>query len=147
MDEARRLDLIVEAVRYCQRVRDMGMPVSSYSKALREPVHFLWERRDGKSKKRCAQFRSRASMLVQLGSGALIYDHAVPFKYLQEELLDLPYVTRESVGNVLKKHCVVVLVTKEENDQLNKAKLGSKMPEDWNGNDPLAQRARSGAEA
>jgi len=41
MDEARRLDLIVEAVRYCQRVRDMGMPVSSYSKALRERSIFF----------------------------------------------------------------------------------------------------------
>src|SRR5206468_6940112 len=88
-------------------------------------VHFLWERRDGKSKQRCAQFRSRASMLVHHGSGALIYDHAVPFRYLQKELLDLRDVTRESVSNVLKKHCVVVLVTKEENDQLNNAKLGS----------------------
>ena len=112
MDEARRLDLIVEAVRYCQRVRDMGMPASSYSKALREPVHF----------------------------------HAVPFRYLQKELLDLPDVTRESVGDVLKKHCVVVLVTKEENDQLNNAKLGSKMPEGWNGADQLARYAAAGIE-
>jgi len=46
----------------------------------------------------------------------------------------------------LKKHCVVVLVTKEESDQLNKAKLGSKMPEGWNGTDPLARYAAAGIE-
>jgi len=85
-------------------------------------------------------------MLVHHGSGALIYDHAVPFRYLQKELLDLRDVTRESVSNVLKKHCVVVLVTKEENDQLNNAKLGSKMPEGWNGADQLARYAAAGIE-
>jgi hypothetical protein len=139
MDEAKRLALIVEAVRYCQRVRAMGMPASSYTKALREPVHFLWERRGGRSKERCARFRSKASVGVRFGSGGLIYDHAVPFSYLQKELLDLPEVTRDSVRDVLEKHCVVVLVTKQENDRLNEAGLGRKMPEGSDGTDTLAR--------
>jgi hypothetical protein len=42
MDEAKRLGLIVEAVRYCQRAKAMGMNPASHSKALREPIFFLW---------------------------------------------------------------------------------------------------------
>jgi hypothetical protein len=65
MDDQKRLDLIAEAVRYCQRVRAMGMPPSSYTKALREPIYFLWELRAGKPKDRCAQYRSRESLGVK----------------------------------------------------------------------------------
>lgn len=43
MDDTKRLQLTAEAMRYCQHVAEMGMPSSCYSKALREPVHFLWD--------------------------------------------------------------------------------------------------------
>jgi hypothetical protein len=144
MDETKRLDLIVEAVRYCQRVKAMGMPVSSYSKALREPVHFLWERGDGRTKERCAAFRSKASVGLRFGKGDLIYDHAVPFTYLQKELLGLAEVTRDSVRDVLMKHCVVVIVTKAENERLNQAGLGRRMPADSDSTDTLARYAALG---
>jgi hypothetical protein len=41
LNEAQHLELIVEAVRYCQRVKQLGMPSSCYAKALREPVYIL----------------------------------------------------------------------------------------------------------
>src|SRR5438874_6101242 len=46
------------------------MPASCYSKAVREPVHFLWERRRGKGKAGCAQFRSIAATGVRFGKAA-----------------------------------------------------------------------------
>ena len=76
--------------------------------------------------------------------GTLVSDHAIPFRYLQDELLHLADVTRASVRTVLNKHCVVVLVTREEHVRLKKAGLGSKMPEAWDGNDPLARYAAVG---
>jgi hypothetical protein len=42
MDETKRLELIVEAARYCQRVAAMGMPVAGYTKTLREAIYFAW---------------------------------------------------------------------------------------------------------
>jgi hypothetical protein len=146
MDVPQVLDLIVEAVQYCRRVKAMGMRSQCYSKALRELVHFLWERRGGKSKEASAQFRSKASVGRRPGKAALVYDHAIPFRYLQDELLHLADVTRASVGTVLNEHCVVVLVTREENVRLNRAGLGSKMPKGWNGVDPLARYAAVGIE-
>ena len=62
MTEAQRLKLIAEAVRYCQRVRDLGMPSACYTKAVREPVYFLWTRRAGGRKEQLARYRSRGSV-------------------------------------------------------------------------------------
>ena len=138
MDDAKRLQLIAEAVKYCQHVKRKGMPPSCYAKALREPVHFLWERRKG-SKVCAAKFRSKAARGLTFGKGQLIYDHAVPFKYLQDELLRLSDVKTRSIRNLLKKFCVPVLIMNKENRRLNARGYRNRMPEDWNGLDRLAR--------
>ncbi len=38
MDDAGRLELVAEAVRYCQRVEKMGMPMAGYAKTPREAM-------------------------------------------------------------------------------------------------------------
>jgi hypothetical protein len=139
MNEAQRLDLIVEAVRYCQRVRELGMPASCYTKALREPIYFLWTRRTGGRKEELARYRSRASVGRKYGRGQLVFDHAIPFRYLQSELVELAEVTPEAVRTILEKRDVHVLITKSENKRLNAAGLQSKMPKNWDGVNPLAR--------
>ncbi len=134
-----RLDLIVEAVKYCQKVKSMGMPASCYTKALREPVFFLWELRHTKKKIKAAQFRSSASIGVEVGGGSLIYDHAIPFIYLQRELLGCEVVTRDTVQSILVRYGTACLITKDEDNELNKLKLGRAMPEGWDMLDPLAR--------
>ncbi len=138
LDDSIRLALIAEAVRYCQRVEKMGMPPSCFTKALREPIFFLWERRSG-SKIEIARFRSKAAIGLRPGRGELIYEHAVPFKYLQRELLSLSPVTERAVADTLKKFGTVVLVTKAEDANLNRAGFRSRMPPGWDGTDPLAR--------
>ena len=132
-----QLALIAEAVKYCQRVKAMGMPAACYSKALREPVYFLWERRNGGKSR--AKFRSRAAQGLNFGKREIVYDHAIPFRYIEAELLDLAEVTPQAVADVLEKKCVVALITTEEDRKLNAAGLSSKMPENWDGLDPLAR--------
>ena len=85
MNDTKRLELIVEAVRYCQHMSAMGVPASCYARLLRESVYYVWERRDGLSKERRPQFRSTRAVGLHIGKGALIYDHAIPLKLLQEE--------------------------------------------------------------
>jgi hypothetical protein len=82
LEEATRLLLVAEAVRYCKRVASLGMPASCYTKALREPVFYLWEAPRG-SKAAAATYRSKAAATLQHGHGQLVYDHAVPFALLQ----------------------------------------------------------------
>jgi len=68
MTEQQRLELIVEVVRWCQRMRALGMPRSCYTKALRESVFYLWTTRNGSSKEKLARYRSRASLGIGHGN-------------------------------------------------------------------------------
>ena len=146
MSEEQRLELIAEAVRYCQRVKRMGMPSSCYSKALREPVYFLWELREGRTKASGCRYRSQAAVGLTFGDGRLISDHAIPFCYLERELLALDDVTPEVVRSVLLRYEVRVLITKSENERLSASGLQSKMPLNWDGADPLARYRAVGIE-
>src|SRR5712692_5602235 len=114
MDDTRRLQLIAEAVRYCQRVAKMGMPSSCYTKALREPIYFLWQRKKGKGKADIATYRSKNAIGLSFGNWQLVCDHAIPFKYLQAELLRLSDVTAHSVRKLLDKFGTLVLITRKE---------------------------------
>jgi hypothetical protein len=146
MDDAKRIALIIEAVRYCQRVKTMGMPATCYSKALREPIHFLWERRAGKGKAGSAKFRSRNAIGIRIGGGLLRYDHAIPFKLLVKELLNLTDVSDIQVISVLERFGTIVLITKDEEDRINAKGLGHRMPDGWDGIDPLARYKAVGIE-
>jgi hypothetical protein len=145
MEEARRIELIMEAIRYCQRVKAMGMPPSCYAKALREPVYFLWERRAA-TRLRAAKFCSKAAVGLRFGRGELVYDHAVPFNYLQKELLSLTDITPESVRDALERFTLCVLITKDENARLNAGGYGRSMPADWDRADVLARYKAVGIE-
>ena len=134
-----RLNLILEAVTYCQKVKALEMPARCYTKALREPVFFLWELRHTNKKIQAAKYRSSASLGVQVGGGGLIYDHAIPFVYLQRELLGLMVPTRESIHAILKRYGTACLITKDEDNRLNQAGLGRAMPTEWDGCDVLAR--------
>jgi len=140
MNDTKRLQLIAEAVRYCKYVKKKGMPPTCYTKALREPIHFLWERRIGaipphfSGPKVCAaMFRSRKAKGVRFGKDKLVYDHAIPLNYLQDELLNLSSVTARRVKRLLNKFCIVVLITKKEDQKLNNANYQERMPDNWNG--------------
>jgi hypothetical protein len=152
MDETKRLRLIAEAVKYCQRVKNkkVGMPHNCYTKALREPVHFLWERRVGASPphisgpKDCAAiFRSQAAKGLTFGKDQIVYDHAIPFKYLEDRLVNLRHVSIDLIRKLLKKFCVPVIVTKDEHRRLSRNHQ-SGMPKDWNGVDPRARYKAAG---
>src|SRR5437762_2883360 len=96
-----QLELIVESVRYCKRVANLGMPANCYTKALREPAHFLWERRGGRSKKEAAEYCSEQASILPFNEGLLHYDHAIPFLFVQRELLALREVSVLAVTQVL----------------------------------------------
>jgi hypothetical protein len=146
MDEMKRLELIVEAVKYCQKVKKKGMPSCCWTKALREPIHFLWERRIGASPKRVCGPKNRAARLrsgkaerPRFGDGEIIYDHAIPLRYLQDRLLKLREVSSESVRNLLNKLCVPVLITAEEHKHLGRLGLQRRMPKRFSAADRKAR--------
>ncbi|HEY9056118.1 MAG TPA: hypothetical protein VIN77_03115 [Aurantimonas sp.] len=133
-----RLELVCEAIRYCQKVRNMGMVKAAWSKALREPIFFMWERRNG-GKKTAAQFQSLNASGRDWGSREIVYDHAVPFTALSDDLMAIANPKPEVVREILDKKLVCCVITKDEDRALIKAGLNSKMPEAWDGEDPFAR--------
>ena len=138
MDEIERLQMIVEAVKYCQRVAAMGMPVAGYAKTLREAIYFVCTRRLG-SKHKSARFRSSASVGRTWGRREIVYDHAIPFSYGLKALMELSEVTPETVRRILEKYDVAAIITADEDASLTAAGLRHKMPDRWDGMNPLAR--------
>lgn len=143
MSENERLLLIVEAVKYCQKVRSLGMPKASYTKALREPVFFLWECY-GKKKVQAARYRSEFSLKASSDPNAHVYDHAIPFKIVQASLLSIPTPEPDSVRFVLLNQLVSCLITKEEDRLLTSLGLKSSMPANSDQFDCLARYESAG---
>jgi hypothetical protein len=142
MSETKQLKLIIEAIRYCKRVKRMGMPSSCYSKALREPVYFLWTcRTKGISKYERAGYHSKAASRLQRGNGQLALDHAFPFRRLLDKLLNLEKPTPDAVRKILLKHELQVLVTTAEHHRLHALDRQSEMS---GGTDPLARYKAAG---
>ena len=128
LQEAERLKLILEAVKYCQRVSMLGMPKACYSKALREPIYFLWESYR-RTKRQAAKYCSESSLACTYGNHDLVYDHAIPFRYIQEELLKIVNPNVGNVKHVLEVYQVACLITKEEDNLLTSMGLRSSMPD------------------
>ncbi|WP_145995293.1 hypothetical protein [Macromonas bipunctata] len=142
----KNLELIVEAIKYCKKVKDMGMPKSCYSKALREPVFFLWEKKYGINKYSSSKYRSVAAQNIPDNNGNLVYDHAIPFKYILEKALSMQDVNTNTVKDLLDQNLFACTITKEEDAALFKHGLAHKMPKDWDGLDALSRYKSAGIE-
>jgi hypothetical protein len=139
LSESERLELIIHAIKYCKLVKVCGMPKTCYSKALREPIFFLWENYRKGRKYWVTDFVSDLSVAERDNGRSVIYDHAVPFNLVGDMLMSLDSPTKESVSRILNEFVVSVLITSKENDELNNLGLKSKMPKDWDGKNVLAR--------
>lgn len=145
MDDTRRLEMVAEAVRYCQRVEAMGMAVAGYAKTPREAIYYAWTCRLG-SKAKSAKYRSRAAVGLKWGQRKIRYDHLIPYCLELKALMALTVVTPETVRPVLEKFDVCAIITAEEDARLNAAGLQSRMPDGWDEIDPLARYKAVGIE-
>jgi hypothetical protein len=134
-----RLEAITAAVMHCQYMKSIGAPVGSWSPALKQPVFHLWEVPEGTGGK--GGVAQAHSLAAETTSGDVVYEHSYPFKYLRDELLHLERPTPETVRAVLSSplHGHVAMITKEEDQELSKKGFQSKMPDDWDGVNPLAR--------
>lgn len=142
ISDATRLLLIQEAIVYCRKVRDMGMPSSCYSKALREPIFFLWEKKMG-AKFDAAKYISEKAITLSFGQREVVYDHMIPFNYLQNELLDMQEPSLDQIKAVLESYPAAI-ITREEDKRLTQLGLRSKMPDDWDGHNIFARYNHAG---
>ncbi len=134
LPESVRLAAITAAVKHAKAMRSLGCPVSTYSPAIKEPVHYLWERPNGTGGK--GGVATAHSLASETSDEEIVYEHSIPFKFLRDELMELDDPTLESVRAVLSdpRHGHVAMITKSEDALINKRGFASKMPDDWNGN-------------
>ena len=56
-------------------------------------------------------------------------------------LLDFNSPSLQTIKGILLDYSVITLITKSEDNKLNRVGLRSKMPQDWDGKNPLARYA------
>jgi hypothetical protein len=71
----------------------------------------------------------------------LVHEHVVPKGIVIERLLNLPHKTADSVNELMVKYCKGAVITKDEDADLNRLGLRSKMPTGWDGKDVWARYA------
>lgn len=77
----------------------------------------------------------------------LRHEHVVPRSELRKMLMKkLRNLTPEEIHRILSTFCLAIIVTKEEDAKINKIGLRSKMPDDWNGENPWARYVVAGIE-
>jgi len=145
LPDAKRLELIAETVRYCQHVAKLGMPKTAYAKTMRETIYSVWTSRLG-PKTKSARYRSREAVGLRFGRGKIRYDHAIPFRYELQALMNLSAVTPDTMRPILEKYDVHTIITADEDTKLAEKKLKSEMPEGWDGTDRLARYKAVGIE-
>ena len=143
LSETTRLDLIVEAVKYCQKMSLLGMPKACYTKALREPVFFLWEAY-GKTKVQAARYCSESCLATGVDASVRVYDHAIPFRFVEASLLGIDNPNPDSVRIILESKLITCLITRDEDKRLTSLGLSSKMPGDADESNYLARYESAG---
>ena len=89
--------------------------------------------------------RKKSKAANGLSPDQLDYDHAVPMRIVIEMIINA-WPDKQAVERILRDLVHGVLITKKEHESLRTAKLASKMPDDWNGNDWSARYKKLGIE-
>lgn len=102
--------------------------------AVVHEITWIWSEFNGKHQG--CKYWSEKAINSGLTNKELIHEHIVPRKVMISALMNMENPTPDKIFNYLKKYCIGVVVTKEEDIRLNKAGLRSKMPNSWNEDDP-----------
>jgi hypothetical protein len=97
--------------------------------AVLSEATWVWTEFDGKY----AGCRHWSKAAWELGDQTkrLTHEHVIPKNMIIERLLHLPKPSANSVHQLLTVYCKGAVVTREEDSQLNKLGLRSKMPDGW----------------
>ena len=111
------------------------------AKVIKEFVLWKWSTRHGKYKK--CQYWSESALEQYRGGDevSLRHEHIIPRSFLADWLIkkySKESATREKIFDDLARFCLGCVLTQNEDDSIRKD-LTSKMPKDWNQEDPWAR--------
>jgi hypothetical protein len=134
------LDFIIFAIRQEKEAEVFGFKRNECCRNLKLALHHYWQNKElglhGISQKHNIR-RSEAAKSKPINECDV--EHAVPLMWFVDKLMTMNPPTKIRVRNLLRKYFHVLLVTKDEHLELNRSRLRSKMPQDWDGQDPWAR--------
>jgi hypothetical protein len=110
--------------------------------AVVDQIFWVWTEFEGKYKG--CNFWSKEAISSNLKDKGLVHEHLVPRKIVREQLLALPDKNPDAIRSFLDNILIGVVVTKGEDDELNKLGLRSIMPSDWDDKDVWARHKAAG---
>lgn len=145
-------DAAIEAVRLIlqqlYRLSDLGFAEGKVDRIRREAIFFLYEGGDAAKWDRARPHSLAARTLREATKTkgllplavrrAVTYDHAIPLRCLRSGLREAA-ATNATMGPFLARFVKGVVITREENETLNKLGLRSSMPEGSNSSDLMAR--------
>ncbi|NVH48867.1 hypothetical protein [Photobacterium damselae] len=131
-------------------INELGID-SSTKGYLRDSVRIASLKSAGKLKsgKHMARWISFDAIEVQNRGpkvGELILEHSVPVKVILSSVCELVRPTYLDIAKVIHNMAGLAVITKEEDAKISKLKLGSRMPEDWDGRDQFIRYKLAGIE-
>ena len=123
-----RLTCLQNAVQNAQKHRKAGDPKRMYSQYIRYALNEFDEQKE-------RRFSSDALSLNpnrKKKFPELVHDHMIPHAFVLNKLLSLKEPSHKALAKVINKYYQICVITKEEDQILNRQGLRSKMPESWN---------------
>ena len=144
------LDYIVFAIKQVHEALEFGFSLNHCCRNLNIVITQYWEKQTlglsvqnkpllPKSKEAQKQFDETGKL------EGCIAEHSIPKNIIVRKLLEKEN-TKANAKNILEKYLHLLVITKEEDDKLRKAKLFKNMPDDWDGKDPYARYKKVGIE-
>jgi hypothetical protein len=111
-------------------------------RAVVDQVLWVWSEFEGKYKG--CRVWSMAAKAAGVKPKGLVHEHLVPRKIVRHKLFSIAKPTAVAIHRVLNRWCVGIVITKEEDQELNRLGLNASMPKDWNGHDRWARYTEAG---
>lgn len=121
----------------------LGAPLHRHTKSVViDNALWCWSGIDGKYDG-CKHW-TKAAWSICGQRRELRHEHVVPKKVMINHLLEGKTWNAAGIKNYFEAFCIGVVVTREEDLKLNKMGLRSKMPSNWDGQDPWARYRAAG---
>ena len=131
---SKNIDFIIFAIQQAKKAEKFGFTRNECCRNLKTALHQYWQNKTmglhGQSQKKNIP-RSRDTSTLPLSE--CIVEHVVPQMVIVNMLMDLDSLKNQRIEKILRKYFRVFLVSKNEDALLRKNRLGSTMPDDWDG--------------
>lgn len=105
--------------------------------AVLSEITWVWTEFHGKYSG--CKYWSEEALKIKNSQAQLIHEHVVPKKVLIGYLMEKTKLSAQEIYKFLEKFCIGVVITKDEDQKINNEGLRSKMPNDWDYEDPWAR--------